>query len=643
MKNNGLYSISHNVKQLSLTVGLLGIMGGLLTGLAQTDIPASWAYPIGSQDAKAPGFFGRIHQARDNASLSATIARGNAQLNGTLIDPATGQPYINLVMSSTNQYATGGLWTGYAVNPDGSFVETNAINYSVESFGLVGDLGYFTSITAYPDIVFPGLPGANNADFIAYENVGNLAIEEMAFLELKAGTYSFGVNCDDSFELAVHPNDARDIFRKSIASFGSNRGVTETSSMVRLESDGLYSFRLLHAQYQSSPPAELEFYSIDSTDPTQRILVNDRSQAGAIRAWQKLSQPARPYVTSIEPAADATGVLPTAVIKVVVEKLGTNSVVMKMNGATVTPVSTLSGETTTLTYTPSTPLPGGSVVRVDLQYAVATGSWSFVTRTGVKALMIVGGTATASDNWMAARLASQFGLDVIVKTDSAVQTNDAAGAVLIVNSATVNSGNVAPKNFEELPIPILNGEQGNVDDFLMGTVGGNINITQLEIVDDTHPLAGGLTNGVYDLYTGTGSNQGHQAGAAETANRVGIAVGNQAQGLIFGVDEGLDFQGFLHPARRAHLGFIGNDGGVRLNEAGIKLFDAAIRWLLKLPDQPPRFNLPVLVNGKITISWTGEGRLEEAAALTGPWTAAASQANPQTITASGIKFFRLKR
>ncbi len=635
-------SSSHPLR-LGLILGLLGIMGSLGAGSAQTAIPASWAYPMGSQDAKASGFFGRIHQARSNASLSATIARGNAQLNGTLTDPATGKPYINLVMTTTNPYATSGAWTGYAVNADGSFIETNVINYSIDAPGLAGDLGNFNSITGHPDLAFPGLPGANDADFITYENVGNLAIEEVAFLELKAGTYTFGVNCDDSFELAIHPNDARDIFRKSIASFGSNRGTTQTTGTIQIEADGLYSFRLLHAQYQSSPPAELEFYTLDQQDPLNRILVNDLSQSAAIKAWQKLSQPTRPYVTSIEPAADATGVQATAPIRVVMERLGTNSVAMKVNGVAVTPSSTVSGETTTLTYTPSSPLPGGSVVRVELQYGAAVGSWSYVTRTGIKALMIVGGTATASDNWMAARLASQFGLDIIVKTDSAVQTNDAAGTVLIVNSATVNSGNVASKNFEELPIPILNGEQGNVDDFLMGATGGNINITQLEIVDSAHPLAAGLTNGVYDLYTGTGSNQGHQAIAAQNASVVGTVVGNQAQVLIFGIDEGFDFQGFIHPARRVHLGFIGNDGGVRFNNTGIQLFDAAIRWLLKLPDQPPRFNAPLLTNGKITISWEGEGTLQEAASLNGPWTAAASQTNPQTITAAGIKFFRIKR
>ena len=35
----------------------------------------------------------------------------------------------------------------------------------------------------------------------------------------------------------------------------------------------------------------------------------------------------------------------------------------------------------------------------------------------------------------------------------------------------------------------------------------------------------------------------------------------------------------------------------------------------------------------ITLSWTGEGTLEEAAQITGPWTTSLSQANPQTFEA----------
>lgn len=627
-------------------VGAIASLAGiLLESSAQTTtvIPASWAYPAGSQEQTAIGFVGKIHQARNDASLSATISRGNAQLNGTLVDPQSGQPYQNFVVTRTNEYATNGLWLGLAVEVDGTFVETNMVNYSIETGGLVGDLGLFNSASGHTDKLFPGLPGASDPAQNIYENVGNFGIEEMAFLELKKGTYIFGVNSDDTFELSFHPNDARDIFRTSVASFGSNRGSTDSRAVVEIEEDGLYSVRLMHAQYQSSPPAELELYTADPNDETVLRLVNDRSNPEAVKAWRALSIPPRPYVKSVSPSSDSTGVDPTTTIRAVFANVGNVPPVMKVNGNTVNAApSTANGETT-LTYTPSSPFPGGSVISVDLEYGGASGHWSFVTRTGVKALMIVGGTATASDNWMAARLASKFGLDVSIKTDSAAQTNDAAGTVLIVNSATVNSGNVASKNFEELPIPILNGEQANVDDFLLGTTGGNVDLRQIEVVDGSHPIAAGLLPGVYDVYNVGVVNQCHNAGPAESATPVAVNASNSSQTLIFALDEGAEFQGFVHPARRVHLGIVGNDGGNRFNEIGIKLFDAAVRWLMKLPDPSLQFNTPTLANDKITLSWGGNGTLEEAGAVTGPWTPAPSQTNPQEIPATGTKFFRLKQ
>ena len=604
-------------------------------------IPASWAYPLGSQDTTKPGFAGKIHQARQNAGLTATIARANAQLAGDLIDPQTGEPYLNMVVTTENPDVKSGFWFGHPANPDGSFAETNSINYSIDSSGFESDLGQFNFGTGHLDFNFPGLPGSTEADSFFYENAGNLAIEETAFLELQAGTYVFGVTCDDTFELAFHPNNALDLFRVSVAGFGSNRGSTETTAEVQIEADGLYAVRLLHAQFANNPPAELEFYTVDPNDPEARTLVNERSQPNSVRAWRALSTPTRPYVRSVSPAPGATGVLPDSSIEVVLVNVESATPVLKVNGASVAASSTTTGDLTTLAYTPSSSFPGGSVVSLEVEYAGAVGSWSFVAKTGVKALMIVGGTATASDSWMASRLASNYGLDVDIKTDIGVTVADADGTVLIVNSSTVNSGNVASKNFEELAIPILNGEQANVDDFLLGATGGNQNISEIEIVDDSHPIAAKLELGIYTIFNPGVVNQAHNATPDEGGVVVAVNPANQAP-MIFAVEEGTEIQGLVHPARRVHMGPIGNDGGNRLNETGISLFDAAVRWLLKLPDEPPKFNTPVLANGKLSLSWTGAGTLEEAAAVTGPWFPSGIQTNPQTIDASGTKFFRLK-
>ncbi|MCI0348874.1 MAG: hypothetical protein L0Z53_05555, partial [Acidobacteriales bacterium] len=59
---------------------------------------------------------------------------------------------------------------------------------------------------------------------------------------------------------------------------------------------------------------------------------------------------------------------------------------------------------------------------------------------------------------------------------------------------------------------------------------------------------------------------------------------------------------------------------------------------------PAVFAKPTLVGGQVQISWSGAGTLQEATSLTGPWSTAASQANPQNVTPSGtMKFYRIRQ
>ncbi|HAB16449.1 MAG TPA: hypothetical protein DCE44_08360 [Verrucomicrobiales bacterium] len=57
---------------------------------------------------------------------------------------------------------------------------------------------------------------------------------------------------------------------------------------------------------------------------------------------------------------------------------------------------------------------------------------------------------------------------------------------------------------------------------------------------------------------------------------------------------------------------------------------------------PATFNPPTFADGKITLSWTGTGTLQEALSLDGDWSNSSNQSNPQTIPASdSMKVFRL--
>src|SRR5678815_2201765 len=94
--------------------------GHLFSAFAQTQIPPSFALPRTNANQNASGFKVRVVQA-DQAqvgfvALDASSARAEAQLVGELLDPATAQPYTNVVDRTT-------------FNPDGTFDEANVIDY----------------------------------------------------------------------------------------------------------------------------------------------------------------------------------------------------------------------------------------------------------------------------------------------------------------------------------------------------------------------------------------------------------------------------------------------------------------------------------------------------------------------------------
>jgi hypothetical protein len=61
------------------------------------------------------------------------------------------------------------------------------------------------------------------------------------------------------------------------------------------------------------------------------------------------------------------------------------------------------------------------------------------------------------------------------------------------------------------------------------------------------------------------------------------------------------------------------------------------------PSVPTQARLSLSRNGAtLTLSWSGQGRLEESSVVTGGWANSANQANPQTLTVGpGSKFYRI--
>jgi len=72
--------------------------------------------------------------------------------------------------------------------------------------------------------------------------------------------------------------------------------------------------------------------------------------------------------------------------------------------------------------------------------------------------------------------------------------------------------------------------------------------------------------------------------------------------------------------------------------------DITVNAITNAPAPPAQAQLSLAkaAGGTLTLTWTGQGRLEESSMVTGGWATSANQANPQTVTVGlGSKFYRI--
>jgi hypothetical protein len=210
-------------------------------------LKTSWATPVSSISGKARGFKGRIHMPRadaDGALFPNNPERAADQLANKIIDPDTGAPFENV--------AAGG-------NGDGSFVETETINY--EQAGLEEGIG--------ADRLFPNTDGGDP---------NYIALEVITYLHLPRGAHRLAVACDDGFVVWSGPSAAATTNQFGVRNPGGS--TAEVAFDVLAEQEGVYAFRLVF--FEGNGGADVEWYSINPATNT-RTLVN---AAGGLAAYQ---------------------------------------------------------------------------------------------------------------------------------------------------------------------------------------------------------------------------------------------------------------------------------------------------------------------------------------------------------------------
>jgi len=186
----------------------------------------------------------------------------------------------------------------------------------------------------------------------------------------------------------------------------------------------------------------------------------------------------------------------------------------------------------------------------------------------------------ASDARMQAHLAA-LGFEVAF-ADQNESPQVAEGKDLIVISSGASAHRLEGK-YRPIAVPLIVceaytlphlGMSGRRQDGDFGTKEGKIRY--LWLVNAPHPLAAGLPAGMVNVVKKGGPMNWGRPGAGATV--IATLPGELDKSPIFAYEKGATMDGeALAPARRVFF-FLDGDAFPNLNDAGLKLFDAAVLW-----------------------------------------------------------------
>ena len=296
-----------------------------------TPVPSAAALTANDVDTAKTGFRVRPVQARAGANLLNNLARADAQLAGTLIDPTTQQPFENKAVPGPNA--------------DGSYDETGMIDYD------------------FNNNPFPGIPGTEgNTDFCA--------ADVTTYLQLDRGYHIFGVTSDDGFRVTTGA-DPRDAFAAVLGAWDGTRSAAETRFSFVAEKAGIYPFRLVWENGTGS--GALKFFSVNPADGSQ-VNVNGTDPT-AVKAYRALKVAAAlpAYVLTVSPQPGEINVDRRPTVSLVLLDDGTqvaqDSVKLSFDDNLVNATVAKNGTQTTVTYRSSANLDNLSTHKLSVVFS----------------------------------------------------------------------------------------------------------------------------------------------------------------------------------------------------------------------------------------------------------------------------------
>jgi hypothetical protein len=229
-------------------------------------------------------------------------------------------------------------------------------------------------------------------------------------------------------------------------------------------------------------------------------------------------------------------------------------------------------------------------LRTLLLLLFATAIGTVTARAANQSLLFVGQAKAAADV-VAADASAQAHLAALGFTvtfaDQKEPATAADGKDVIVISSSV-SAHVIEGKYKATPVPVVTWESyilphmgltGKKEETDFGTREGKVRY--LWMVNAPHPLSAGLPAGMLNVVKKGGPMNWGRPGPGAIV--VATFPGELDKSPLFAYEKGATMDGEnLAPARRVML-FLDNTTFVGLNEAGLKLFDAAVLWAAASP------------------------------------------------------------
>lgn len=200
----------------------------------------------------------------------------------------------------------------------------------------------------FPEKTIPGIPSGDQ---------NNIAMEIWTYIEFPTpGLYTLIFNSDDGFRTTSAANAREALNSQIISVFDAGRGASDTAATFQVTEPGFYGFRTVW--FEGGGGANMEWVGLNQTTGV-KALINDPNTPGALKAY-RVATGTIPAAVIAEDPVRLSGNPYLANVPVTIEiqdgttAVDQSSIVVKVDGATVTPASTTkAGDITTVVVKPA--------------------------------------------------------------------------------------------------------------------------------------------------------------------------------------------------------------------------------------------------------------------------------------------------